>query len=85
MRVLNFKFDKFTLIHIYAPYGFNSKADKEIKLSFYNKLLEFAEKSADDNVIIAGDFNIAHSEKDISDPEKASKKIAHFLMKKEIL
>ncbi|OQD58357.1 exodeoxyribonuclease III [Methanobrevibacter arboriphilus JCM 13429 = DSM 1125] len=85
MRVLNFKFDKFTLIHIYAPYGFNSKADKEIKLSFYNKLLEFAEKSADDNVIIAGDFNIAHSEKDISDPEKASKNSSFFDEERDII
>lgn len=85
MRILNFEFDNFTLIHIYAPYGFNSKADKEIKLSFYNKLLEFAEKSADDNVIIAGDFNIAHSEKDVSDPEKASKNSSFFDEERDII
>lgn len=73
MRLLNFNFDNFKLIHIYAPSGSGSKKNKEIKLEFYKKLLDFAEKSANDNVIIAGDFNIAHTEKDVSDPEKASK------------
>ncbi|MBZ9570904.1 exodeoxyribonuclease III [Methanobrevibacter sp. TMH8] len=85
MKVQNFKFDNFSLIHIYAPTGTGSKANKEAKLEFFNKLLNFAEKHRDDNVIIAGDFNIAHSEKDISDPEKSAKTVTFLEEERAIL
>jgi len=85
MKVLNFNFDNFTLIHIYAPTGTGSKANKDAKLEFFNKLLNFAEKHSDDNVIIAGDFNIAHSEKDISNPEDSSKTVTFLEEEREII
>jgi len=73
MRVMNFNFEKFSLVHIYAPSGSGNKVNNENKLLLYKKLLDFAEKFADENIIIAGDFNIAHTEKDVSDSEKALK------------
>ena len=63
--VLNF--DKFSLTHLYAPAGTGTKAKMEEKLEYYNSLLSFAEKGKDKDLIIAGDFNIAHKEEDISD------------------
>ena len=75
-KVLNINFDNFKLIHIYGPSGTGSTANKEAKLEFYNQLLDFAQKHSDENIIIAGDFNIAHTEKDISNPEKASKTVS---------
>jgi len=84
-KVLNFSFDNFKLIHIYAPTGTGSKANKDAKFEFYNKLLDFAQKHKDDNVIISGDFNIAHTEKDISNPEKAGKTVTFLDEEREII
>ena len=56
-----------TLINLYAPSGTGNKSKLKEKLEFYDALLYFAEKNADKNIIIAGDFNIAHKEEDISD------------------
>ena len=85
MKVLNLNCDNFKLIHIYGPSGAGSKANKEAKLEFFNQLLNFAKKHSDENVIIAGDFNIAHSEKDISNPEKASKTVTFLDEEREII
>lgn len=61
------EFDDFTLVHVYGPAGTGNKAKLEEKLAYFNALLEFAKKVADKDVIIAGDFNIAHTENDIFD------------------
>ena len=60
-------YDKFTLIHVYAPVGTGTKAKLQEKLDYYNSLLYLAQKNKDQDLIIAGDFNIAHKEEDISD------------------
>lgn len=61
------EYEDFTLIHVYAPAGTGNKAKLAEKLDYYEALLKLAEKYADKNVIIAGDFNIAHKEEDIAD------------------
>lgn len=60
-------YDNFTLIHIYAPAGTGTKAKLAEKLNYFKNLLSFAQKNNDKDLIIAGDFNIAHNEEDISD------------------
>ena len=39
------------------------------KLDYYNSLIDFISQNKDENMIIAGDFNIAHEEKDIFDKD----------------
>lgn len=63
--ILNY--ENFSLIHVYAPAGTGSKAKLNEKLDFLNNFLSFAELAKDKDIIIAGDFNIAHNEDDISD------------------
>ena len=63
--ILNF--EDFSLVHLYAPAGTGTKAKLNEKLEYLNNLLAFAERGKDQNIIIAGDFNIAHNESDISD------------------
>ena len=60
-------YDNFTLIHLYAPAGTGTKAKLNEKLEYLNSLLDFAQRNSDKDLIIAGDFNIAHKEEDISD------------------
>ncbi|MCL2687705.1 MAG: exodeoxyribonuclease III [Methanobrevibacter sp.] len=73
-RVMNLTFDDFNLIHIYSPSGSGVKINREKKLDFYEKLLDYL-KSSNKKTIIAGDFNIAHSPKDIVNPESSSKTV----------
>ena len=60
-------YDNFTLIHVYAPAGTGTKAKLQEKLDYFKNLLKYAQKNKDNDLIIAGDFNIAHKEEDISD------------------
>jgi exodeoxyribonuclease-3 len=82
-RVLNFIFDNFILIHIHAPTGSGLKKDFESKKSFYESLIRYLKKVKDENVIIAGDFNIAHTEKDLSASELSKSK--NFKVEKGII
>ena len=63
--ILNF--EKFTLVHVYAPAGTGTKAKLNEKLDYFNNLLSFAKNACENDIIIAGDFNIAHKEEDIAD------------------
>lgn len=67
------EFEDFTLIHIYAPSGTGKKANMVEKIDYFNSLIDFLSQNKDENIILAGDFNIAHGEKDIFDKDtKAS-------------
>ena len=59
-------FGDFILVNLYAPMGTGKKDNFNQKLEYYNHLLSFAERNKDKNVIVAGDFNIAHKDIDIS-------------------
>jgi len=72
-RILNFEFDDFNLVHIQAPTGSGAKTNLESKLNFFEDLVAFSKEIANDKVIIVGDFNIAHNEKDVYDTESAAK------------
>ena len=63
--ILNF--EKFSLVHVYAPAGTGTKVKLNEKLDYFNNLLSFAKAACEKDIIIAGDFNIAHKEADIAD------------------
>ena len=75
-------FNDFTLVHVYAPVGTGNKAKLNEKLDHLNNLLRFAKKNSEKDLIIAGDFNIAHNEEDISDLDT---KITFTAEEREIL
>lgn len=77
-RVLQADYDEFKLYNIYFPSGAGDPEKLENKFRFYNRFLETMQKEAEDNIIICGDFNIAHNEIDLPHPEKAAK-FAGFL------
>jgi exodeoxyribonuclease-3 len=84
-RVQNFDFNDFTLLHIYGPTGSGAKANLEDKLNFYNKLIDYAKKISNKKVIIAGSFNIAHTDKDIANPEDKSNSVTYLNVERKIL
>lgn len=70
-RVLISKFPDFTLFNIYFPNGKRSQERLEYKLDFYDIFLTYADKLKEkgENIIVCGDFNTAHKEKDLARPE----------------
>lgn len=68
-RFLRLDFDDFILLNIYLPHGGRQKENLGYKLEVYDCLLKYLKKIKNKNIILAGDFNIAHSEIDLARPK----------------
>lgn len=79
-RVLVLEFAHFALINTYFPNSQRDGKRLDYKLRFCKKILGFCEKmrKSGKNVVICGDFNIAHREIDLKNP-KSNVKNAGFL------
>lgn len=74
-RVVETKFEKFTLLNIYFPNGWEKSDGTEMlsyKLKFYDHFLHYINKlrAKGEKIITCGDFNICHTEIDIARPEE---------------
>lgn len=69
-RFLELRFKDFTLINLYMPHGGRQKENLDYKLACYSKLLDYLNQKAKNNIILAGDFNIAHEEIDLARPKQ---------------
>lgn len=67
-RILKLEFKDFILINFYIPYGGREKENLEYKLQTYKKIFSYLKKLKNKNVILVGDFNIAHQEIDLARP-----------------
>lgn len=79
-RILVAKFPAFTLINAYFPNSQRDHARLPYKLKFCSKFLKYTEslRAKGENVVMCGDFNIAHKEIDLRNP-KTNKDNAGFL------
>jgi len=68
-RILRLKYLGFTLINLYFPHGAHDKRNLAYKLKVYNRLINYLKKIEDKNIILIGDFNIAHKEIDLARPK----------------
>lgn len=70
-RVLELEFPKFVLINCYFPNSQRDHARLDYKLHFCEEILKHCQKlrSAGKNMVICGDFNIAHQEIDLRNPK----------------
>ena len=69
-RMLKLKYPEFTLINLYLPHGGRQKENLDYKLEVYQYLLNYLEKIKNENLILLGDFNIAHKEIDLARPKE---------------
>lgn len=79
-RVLEVEFPQFTLINAYFPNSQREGVRLSYKLKFCARMLERCQelKAKGKNVILCGDYNIAHQEIDLKNP-KTNTKNAGFL------
>ncbi len=79
-RVIRADYEHFSLMCVYLPSGSSGDHRQQIKESFMDDFYEYISVLQKDipNLIIAGDINICHTEKDIHDPV-GNKKSSGFL------
>jgi exodeoxyribonuclease III len=79
-RLIRTDFEDFTLLNCYFPSGTSGDERQDIKMSFLDEMFDFIEnlKKENKNIILVGDYNIAHHEIDIHDP-KGNKNSTGFL------
>lgn len=70
-RFLLLEFKNYILINLYIINGGQKKEKLEYKLNFYNHLFKkYLPKLKNKNIILIGDFNIAHQEIDLARPQE---------------
>ncbi len=79
-RVLKTDFDGWTLLNCYFPSGTTGSARQEVKMNFLADFFDWVKelKKEHPNLIVVGDYNIAHQEIDIHNP-KSNKNSSGFL------
>ncbi len=79
-RVIQLDFEKFSLINAYFPSGTSGEERQAYKYQWLEEMKEHLKKiqKKQPNIILVGDYNIAHTEIDIHDP-KGNKKSSGFL------
>jgi exodeoxyribonuclease-3 len=84
-RIITTKFKNFLLINVYFPNGRRNHSRLKYKLDFYSVLLEYCDNlhSKGESIIICGDFNTAHEEIDLKNPNQ-NKNTSGFLPEERI-
>lgn len=79
-RILRTDFGDWTLLNCYLPSGTSGDERQAFKLKFLDDFFDWATdlKRTRPNLVILGDYNIAHNEIDLHDP-KGNKKTSGFL------
>lgn len=67
-RFLELLYPEFTLFNLYLPHGGRQKENLAYKIEAYNYLLQYLKNHKEKNIILAGDFNVAHKEIDLAHP-----------------
>jgi len=68
-RSLLLEYKDFILFNVYLPHGDRTKKNLPYKLEVYDFLLNKLKKMKNKNLILIGDFNIAHKEIDLARPK----------------
>ena len=79
-RIIRTDFGDLTLLNCYFPSGTSGDVRQEVKMSFLADIQKWvnALKKERPNIILVGDYNIAHTENDIHNP-KSNKNTSGFL------
>ena len=81
-RIIETKYDEFTLLNVYFPNGKKNDERLDYKMRFYDFFLNYIKKlrEAGERVVFCGDVNTAHKEIDLANP-KPNSKYSGFLPK----
>ncbi|MCL5970049.1 MAG: exodeoxyribonuclease III [Patescibacteria group bacterium] len=69
-RFLCLEFIDYFLVNVYLPHRGRDQSNLKYKLEVYKKLIEYLGKLKGKNVVLIGDFNVAHTELDLARPRQ---------------
>ncbi|AQG78651.1 exodeoxyribonuclease III [Spirosoma montaniterrae] len=69
-RILRTDFEDITLLNCYFPSGTSGETRQSVKMEFLRDFFDYVQNLRRErpNLIVVGDYNIAHTERDIHDP-----------------
>jgi len=86
-RVIELVYDTFTLFNIYFPNGQKDDDRLQYKLDFYRDFFQYADelKANGTSLIITGDFNTAHNEIDLKNPQSNKDRSGFLRIERDVL
>ena len=86
-RVIELVYDRFILFNIYFPNGQKDDERLQYKLDFYRDFFAYADglKAAGKSLIITGDFNTAHNEIDLKNPQSNKDRSGFLRIERDVL
>ncbi len=85
-RFIRCDFSKFILINLYLPHGGREKQNLNFKLETYKTLFAYLKKiKSKKPIILAGDFNVAHTEIDLARPKQNQNNIMFTLAERKMI
>ncbi len=82
-RMLHLKYSNFDLINFYLPHGGRQKENLDYKIETYQRIFKYLKKIKNKNIILIGDFNIAHQEIDLARPKQNQNNTMFTLKERE--
>lgn len=82
-RMLHLKYSNFDLINFYLPHGGRQKENLDYKIEIYQRIFKYLKKIKNKNIILIGDFNIAHQEIDLARPKQNQNNTMFTLRERE--
>lgn len=74
-RFLKLDYPEYAVINVYIPNGGRDQSSMEYKLDFYSFFTKYLKTLKNENIILMGDFNIAHQEIDLARPKENEKNV----------
>jgi len=86
-RVLQLDYDDFILFNVYFPNGQRDEKRLQYKLNFYEQFFKYADelKTQGRSLIITGDFNTAHNEIDLKNPQSNKDRSGFLRIERDVL
>ena len=86
-RVIELDYGRFVLFNIYFPNGQKDDERLQYKLDFYRDFFSYADalKNQGRSLIITGDFNTAHNEIDLKNPQSNKDRSGFLRIERDVL
>ena len=86
-RVLELDFEDFILFNVYFPNGQRDEERLQYKLDFYDSFFEYTDSLREKgrSLIITGDFNTAHNEIDLKNPQSNKDRSGFLRVERDVL
>ena len=86
-RVLEHDFGEFVLFNVYFPNGQKDEERLQYKLDFYEAFFQYTDQLREDgrSIIICGDFNTAHNEIDLKNPQSNKDRSGFLRIERDVL